>query len=191
MLPNGDFETAEMNSFNHYAYGSIGEWLYRRVAGIDVIEPGYKKIRIKPMFVMGIKHAEGRLETMYGLVSSSWHCDKGKIPIDITIPANCAAEVSLPEKEGVLSLGSGTYHYEYETKTDLEIPRYTMDSTLGEILEAPGAPELLEKAQPGFMDNPMLGLIKAMTLEQLARQQAGPGKEAFDSLLSALNKPGG
>ena len=47
--PDGSFETADMNSFNHYAYGSVGQWLYQNVAGITPLAPGYSVIGMKPM----------------------------------------------------------------------------------------------------------------------------------------------
>ena len=188
ILPNGDFETAQMNSFNHYAYGSIGDWLYRKVAGIDCIEPGYRKLRIAPQFVMGITSAKGTLKTMYGVVASSWSCENGTINVDIEIPANCSAVMKLPEKLDEITVGSGSHHFSYPTDTDLEIPKYTMDSTLAEILDAPGAADVLEKIMPGFVGSHFLGFMKAMSLEQLSVLPTGPDRNDLNSALSQLNQ---
>ena len=53
--PDGTFDESGMNSLNHYAYGSIGDWMYHKVAGLSQLEPGYKKFQVKPMFVKGIE----------------------------------------------------------------------------------------------------------------------------------------
>ncbi|MFC4302261.1 family 78 glycoside hydrolase catalytic domain [Cohnella boryungensis] len=97
--PDGSFWSTDMNSFNHYAYGAIGDWLYRRVAGIDMDEraPGYKRMIIHPLPGEGLAWAEGRLETMYGEVRSYWKCsDDGARLLEVTIPANTSAEIRLP-----------------------------------------------------------------------------------------------
>jgi len=141
---DGSFWSADMNSFNHYAYGAIGDWLYRRVAGIDTDEqaPGYKKIHVRPYPGEGLDWAEGRLETMYGEVRSYWRrVDNGGMELEVTIPANASAEIRLPsasletarengskldaaagvfgireaEDGVVLSVGSGSYTFSWQT----------------------------------------------------------------------------
>lgn len=89
----------DMNSFNHYAYGAIGEWLYRHVAGIgpDESEPGFKVVHIKPQPGPGLEWAEAHLETMYGKVASYWRrSEDGGIAVSVTIPANTKGIVILP-----------------------------------------------------------------------------------------------
>ncbi|OXM82712.1 alpha-L-rhamnosidase [Paenibacillus rigui] len=96
---DGSFWSKDMNSFNHYAYGSIGDWLYRRVAGIDTDEaqPGYKHIHIQPQPTPGLTWAEASLESMYGKVASSWkQGDEGQLIIKVTVPPNTTASVRLP-----------------------------------------------------------------------------------------------
>lgn len=96
---DGSFWSADMNSFNHYAYGAIGEWLYRYVAGIgtDEAEPGFKVTRIKPHPGAGLDYAQASVETMYGPVSSSWtRTADGGMEIAVTIPVNTSAIVTLP-----------------------------------------------------------------------------------------------
>lgn len=89
----------DMNSFNHYAYGAIGEWLYRHVAGIgpDESEPGFKVVHIKPQPGPGLEWAEAHLETMYGKVASYWRrSEDGVMSVRVTIPANAEGIVILP-----------------------------------------------------------------------------------------------
>lgn len=140
--PDGSFWSPDMNSFNHYAYGAIGDWLYRVVAGIDTDErnPGYKRVIIRPMPGDGMTWAEGRIDTMYGEVSCRWtKLDGERLDIQVVIPPNATAEIRLPyapadgvtesgtalkeaagisnvkvENMGVtLEAGSGTYSFSY------------------------------------------------------------------------------
>jgi alpha-L-rhamnosidase len=96
--PDSTFQTPGMNSFNHYAYGAIGDWMYRVVAGIDTEEnaPGYKAITIKPVLGKGLNSASASYQTMYGTVKSSWLIDGGKIKFEYEIPVNTTATISLP-----------------------------------------------------------------------------------------------
>ncbi|MHC4334422.1 MAG: alpha-L-rhamnosidase C-terminal domain-containing protein, partial [Planctomycetota bacterium] len=96
--PNGTFQNKGMNSFNHYAYGAIGEWLYRVVAGIDIDEqdPGYKHIIIQPHPGGGLTSARARLDSMYGPIESDWRLDGEAMTVNVEIPPNTTATVKLP-----------------------------------------------------------------------------------------------
>ncbi len=91
------FQDAGMNSFNHYAYGAIGSWLYERVAGIDVGAPGYKQIRMAPTPGEGITWVKASLESVHGRIESSWRIEDGRFTWDVLVPANATAIVSPPE----------------------------------------------------------------------------------------------
>jgi len=110
--PDGSFQNPEMNSFNHYAYGAIGDWMYRVVAGIQIDEarPGYKHIVIEPRPGGGFSHANASVETMYGLVASGWEISSGKLTVKVQIPANATATVKLPSGK-VEEIGSGEYEF--------------------------------------------------------------------------------
>ncbi|PWU00982.1 MAG: alpha-L-rhamnosidase, partial [Bacteroidetes bacterium] len=138
--PDSSFQTPGMNSYNHYAYGAIGDWMYRVMVGLDTYEdgPGYKHIRIKPHIGGDFTNASASLLTYYGKLSSGWKVENGKTTMDVEIPANTTATVYLPAKnaadvleagrpisgaadikmsnneEGyvVVELGSGQYHFE-------------------------------------------------------------------------------
>ncbi len=92
------FEDAGMNSFNHYAYGAIGDWMYRVMAGIDTYEdgPGYKKIKIMPHPGGDLTYANADYKTPYGLVSSHWKKDGAAFIEDVVIPANTSAIIYIP-----------------------------------------------------------------------------------------------
>ncbi|MFM8489724.1 MAG: alpha-L-rhamnosidase C-terminal domain-containing protein, partial [Bacteroidota bacterium] len=96
--PGGDFQSAGMNSFNHYAYGAIGDWMYRVMAGLDTDAgaPGYKALRIKPYPGGGFTNAEAILQTPYGRAASSWKMNNGKLSFRAEIPANTSATIYIP-----------------------------------------------------------------------------------------------
>lgn len=96
---DGSFWSKDMNSFNHYAYGAIGDWMYRVVAGIDLDSenPGYKHIHIKPQPGQGITFAEAKLESMFGEIKSAWVKNAEGMEININIPSNTTATVVLPD----------------------------------------------------------------------------------------------
>lgn len=185
--PDGIFDESGMNSLNHYAYGSIGDWMYRKIAGINQLEPGYKKILIRPMFVKGIEEAGAELESPYGKIVSRYSCKDGKIQIHVEIPANTTAVIVLPEKEGEIETGSGVYEYEYDTATSLKAERFSMDSTFGEILQQPLAVQMFNQMVPGMLDNPMIQFAKQMTLSEMlgAAPEARP---MYEAVVAALNR---
>lgn len=188
ILPNGDFDTSGMNSLNHYAYGSIGDWMYRRLAGINQLEPGYKRILIKPRFIKGITRVKAAFKCMYGDIKSAWSCKDGCIKVDLSIPANTTAVVYLPEKEEPMELGSGSYHFEYDTETDLEIKRFTRESTLQEILAEPLAVEIFNRHVPEMLSNPMIKYAYQMTINQLSAYVKEETAQLYDLVLNSLNE---
>lgn len=152
--PDGSFNKFEMNSLNHYSYGSIGAWVYHDLLGIKCLEPGYKKSEIAPRLIVGIPEMEGSIETVYGTISCKVECLNQKYVIDIEIPANTTAVVRLPEQRE-MELGSGTYHYEYVTESSFVKARYDMDSKFGELLENPTGNALLHQYAKELMANEM------------------------------------
>jgi len=99
--PDGSFQSPSMNSFNHYAYGAIGEWMYRVVAGIALDEqhPGYKHIIFQPHPGGGLTFANASVQTMYGKVATGWRLAGGKLTVDIEVPPNTSATVVLPDSQ--------------------------------------------------------------------------------------------
>lgn len=106
---DGSFQAITMNSFNHYAYGAIGDWLYRVMVGIDNDEGsvGYKKIRIKPVIGGGLTEAKATYQTQYGMIAAGWKLEKTGLSLQVTIPVNTTATIYVPvkEKEEVLENG--------------------------------------------------------------------------------------
>jgi alpha-L-rhamnosidase len=94
--PDSTFQTPGMNSFNHYAYGAIGDWMYRTVAGIEEDAPGYKKISIEPHIGGSLTQASATYQTYYGAITSGWTVQDGQLSLNIEIPANTTATISIP-----------------------------------------------------------------------------------------------
>ena len=97
--PDGTFQDVGMNSFNHYAYGAIGEWLYSHVAGVKIDEnkPGYKHFYLAPHPGGELYFVIASFESMYGMIVSDWREEKGVLVYNVEIPANSSATVILPD----------------------------------------------------------------------------------------------
>lgn len=95
------FGNAGMNSFNHYAYGAIGQWMYERIAGLapDPARPGYKHIFIQPLPGGPLDRAAAALETPFGRARSAWTLDNGTLRLETTVPPNTTATLRLPAGE--------------------------------------------------------------------------------------------
>ncbi len=82
----GDFWSKDMNSFNHYAYGSVADWIYEEACGIKPLAPGFKKILIAPKPTDKLSHLSAKIETKQGVVSSKWYHVDNKIRYEIETP---------------------------------------------------------------------------------------------------------
>jgi alpha-L-rhamnosidase len=139
--PDSTFQDVGMNSFNHYAYGAIGDWMVRTVAGLDLdpSEPGYKHLVVHPQPGGGLDSARAELLTQYGPAASGWSTSGGRIRVTVRVAPNTHATVHLPGatladvREGarpvasasgvtaasqgagevVVELGSGDYAFDY------------------------------------------------------------------------------
>ena len=97
--PDKGFQTIGMNSFNHYAFGAVGEYLYGGVGGIRAETPGYKTIQIAPVARDGITWAKTRFDSIRGKIVSDWMKKGNKMTMDIVIPPNTTATVYVPAKD--------------------------------------------------------------------------------------------
>lgn len=106
---NGSFQDEGMNSFNHYAYGAIGEWLYREVAGIEIDDnqPGYRHIIFQPHPGGELNSVKAEVNSMYGPVASSWNIQNKTMTCVLTVPANTTAKAILPRATLAQVLESG------------------------------------------------------------------------------------
>ena len=97
--PDSTFQDPSMNSFNHYAYGAVGDWMYRVLAGIDLdpAEPGYKHVLIRPRPGGGLTFARGSLNTVYGEVAAAWERVGDSLRVTVRVPPNTHATIRLPQ----------------------------------------------------------------------------------------------
>lgn len=106
--PIGESGLADMVSYNHYASGAVGDFLYRRVAGLEAVEPGYRKFRVKPLPGGDLTWAEAQTITPYGPVKAHWTTENNQFTITVTVPVGTSCEVVLPNG-GTHTYGSGTW----------------------------------------------------------------------------------
>ncbi len=187
MKPDGSFDESGMNSFNHYANGSVGDWMYQALAGIQLIDPGYKRIKIKPELIKGISWVKASFESPYGTIKSNWKCENGKIELNVEIPVNTDAEIWLPGIEEKRVVGSGSYTFSYETDISLEKERFSQESTLAEILLQPKAVELLNTYSPGMTDDEMLQFVYNQSIEELNFMLGSKEVQLFEMVIKELN----
>lgn len=108
---NSDTGSPKMNSFNHYAFGSVVEWIYRAMLGIntDPKDPGFKKIIIKPVFdsTGRITRAKGEYESVYGKIVSQWQQEsEHTVRLKVEIPANTTATIIIPESMDIKGINN-------------------------------------------------------------------------------------
>lgn len=127
---DGSFQNKDMNSFNHYAYGAIGDWMYQQVVGIQAPSetPGYKAFVIAPRPGGGLAFANASLETIYGKIVSNWKITGTKMQMTVEVPPNTTAKVFFPnavensvkDEKGIVvdnsavEIGSGKYSFTFD-----------------------------------------------------------------------------
>lgn len=140
MLPDGSVNPGEMTSFNHYALGAVADWLHRTVAGLAPAQPGYRQIAVRPRPGGGLTHASARHLTPYGMAECSWSTQDGKIEVNVTVPPNTTAVVSLPgREEETIEVRSGTHNWSYAYQDPDARQPLSLDNTIGEISDDPEA----------------------------------------------------
>ena len=97
-----------MVSFNHYANGAVGDFLYRRIAGLEVTEGGYRRFTVAPMIGGGLTHAEAEVKTPYGSIRAAWRIENSEFIQEITVPVSTECTVTLPSGKTAI-YPSGSY----------------------------------------------------------------------------------
>jgi alpha-L-rhamnosidase len=110
-----------MLSFNHYAFGAIGAWLYRTVVGIQLHPDyaGWQRFRIRPRPGGSLTHARARVRVPYGPIESAWRIEGDRISVAVEVPPNTTAEVLLPGRDGEsVQVGSGRHSWQYDVSSE-------------------------------------------------------------------------
>lgn len=186
IAPDGTFGDVGMNSFNHYAYGAVGEWMYRTMAGVSALEPGYRKILIAPEPGEGITSSDFSHRTPYGTVASAWRQTADGLELDVTVPGNSTAEVHVPAQRKWEVTEGGRPAYEAEGVRFLRIEdgaavlevgsgdyEFATDSILGRVGAArDGVAELRTLAAAGDFSSDVRDHLDAQ-LAKLDREVDG------------------
>ncbi|MBQ3030101.1 MAG: family 78 glycoside hydrolase catalytic domain [Agathobacter sp.] len=119
MRPDGTINVGKLNkkdsdsdpgmcSYNHYAYGAVGDYFYRRILGVEAVTGGYENFQIKPVLGGGLKYAEGSHRTPFGTIWVSWKVEQENFSLEFEVPVSTRCTVVLPsgKKE---NFGSGRY----------------------------------------------------------------------------------
>lgn len=184
MLPDGSVSSTGMNSFNHYAYGAIVQWIYERAAGFrrDPDTPGYRKIIFDPIPNKKLGYADVSFAGPTGTWKTHWKVlDDRHVELSLTVPFGCCAEVRLPfappalfedpnplfaaVRDGACLVGPGTWSVSYETTRPLR-KVYTVDTPVWELISDPSVLSALQEALPDLAQLP--GHYRESTIRQIA-----------------------
>lgn len=110
MRPDRSLNPGGMTSFNHYALGSVAEWMHAHIGGLEVVEPGWKRFRVAPIVGGGLNEASTTHVTPYGRAAVSWKVADGGSVMDltVTVPVGTTAVVAVPDHDAV-ELDSGIH----------------------------------------------------------------------------------
>ncbi|MGS2776393.1 family 78 glycoside hydrolase catalytic domain [Robertmurraya sp. GLU-23] len=194
VLPDSSISDTGMNSLNHYAYGSIVQWMYQQMCGINPVEeaPGFRKINLTPKPYGKLSYAKARLFTASGLIKSGWEIgEDGSLSFTFTIPFNTTAEVVLPDAalnhikvNGVVledaglsalqqadhvacMLTAGEYVFGY-MPTKSYILSFSTHNSVKELLENKVTKQILTEELPELMGDNKLPFILEATLRELS-----------------------
>jgi alpha-L-rhamnosidase len=94
--PEQGFYSPQMNSFNHYAFGAVGDWMYRYLAGLNPVEPGYRRADLRPRPGAAFTAARASHQSLYGEHACGWSVANGSLQVEVAVPGNTSASVVLP-----------------------------------------------------------------------------------------------
>ncbi|MCD8054186.1 MAG: glycoside hydrolase family 78 protein [Lachnospiraceae bacterium] len=168
ILPDGRISGTEMNSLNHYSYGSVLEWIYRNVAGLHLCEehPGFSEVLIAPQPDYRLTSCDMKYVSASGVYEIHWKVEtSGEFELTVEVPFGCAATVQLPNTERAPErVESGRHVFRYLPETPI-IKIYSCASSVNELTEAEGARTVFEQYVPNWQGIP--GPMRDMTVEQL------------------------
>ncbi|MFB7892884.1 family 78 glycoside hydrolase catalytic domain [Microbacterium sp. NPDC056044] len=134
--PDGSLNSTGMTSLNHYALGSIAEWMHRVIGGLEAVEPGYRRMRIAPLPGAGLTSARLVHDTVLGRVDVAWHIEHGEATVAITVPTGASAEVLLPaHPDGARTeVAAGAHSWTYPVAAESR-GEYTFETPLQTLAE--------------------------------------------------------
>ena len=158
LMPDGTPNPDGMNSYNHYAYGSVMEFVYRRIAGIEAAEAGFKKIKVAPNPCKGLASMKAEYESVRGKIVSCYEQKDGKIKFTVEIPEGVQAEIALPNEQPIEVTG-GKYEYERDWE-NLEVEPFTPESLVTEVFDNPKAVKAFNEVFGGIFTGSEIAWMK-------------------------------
>ena len=181
---NGKIAENGMNSLNHYAYGSILEWIYKDVLGISPILPGFRKAKLSPHINYGLKKIEGEFDSAVGKWEISWNIlSNGDISYSVIVPFGATAELTLPYGGGKYELESGEFSLSYTPNVPLRTV-YSTNMPLEKLLSVPKVKEVLSRIIPQISMVPMS--LQKMSIRDIAKRMGGVIKEEMFEKIDAI-----
>lgn len=138
MLPDGSINPGQMTSFNHYALGSVCDFLHGVVGGLSAETPGWKRVLVRPRPGGTVTSASTSYDSPYGPYSVSWECNDGRMTTEVSVPPNGKAHIILPGVDAYV--GSGRHEWETELQADPEWPPEHIQGAQGMIVESAFVP---------------------------------------------------
>ncbi len=158
LLPDGTPNPDGMNSYNHYAYGSVMEFVYRRIAGIEATEAGFNKIRVAPNPCLALKNFQGEYDSVKGKIVSKYEQKNGKIIYEIELPSGAEAEIVLPN-EAPVKVCSGKHVFERTCK-DFHYTPFTPNCYVTEVFDSPKAVKAFNEVFGGIFTGSEIAWMK-------------------------------
>jgi alpha-L-rhamnosidase len=196
ILPDGTINPEDMNSLNHYAYGSIVEWMYQSMAGINPVEekPGFKQAKLSPRPDYRLKFVKASLNSAAGLYESSWEIQEdGKLQMNFKVPFDASAVIELPDAKikrislngkplqefdflitqcassVLISVRSGSWEFVYPPEKEY-IKSYSVQEALNKLINNKQTNQILEDMLPQItaLSDQTITNLGQKTLEELA-----------------------
>ncbi|MCD4752338.1 MAG: glycoside hydrolase family 78 protein [Anaerolineaceae bacterium] len=213
LLPDGTISDLTMNSFNHYAYGSIVEWMFRNMLGLQPTEetPGFRRICLAPQPDTKLKWAKGSLDSAAGLYKSAWKIGKvGDLTFDFTIPFNASAALRLPDaelavvrlngkvlaesgletcqegKDVLVELTAGSWQFTYQPTCDYKLILST-HTPLGKLMKNKQAVEAIQSFLPDQMKNVDADTLNAYATVTMRDLSEHPGVGLSEDVLDQID----
>lgn len=158
LLPDGTPNPDGMNSYNHYAYGSVMEFVYRRIAGIDATEAGFKKVKISPVPYVAFPEFRAEYESVQGKIVSKYSQKDGKIIYEIEIPDGVEGEIVLPN-EAPVQVRGGKHVFERKCKNLIYTP-FTPECYVTEVFDSPKAVQAFNEVFGGIFTGSEIAWMK-------------------------------
>lgn len=181
---NGKIAENGMNSLNHYAYGSIAQWLYQDVAGIAPSAPGFRRAKLSPHMNAKLETVEAEYRSAAGCWKAGWEVlENGDVCYHCTVPFGCTAELNLPYGSGNYQLEAGEFRITYTPDVPLRTV-YNTKMPLGQLLAVPKVKAALSRILPQITQVP--ASMQEMSMRALAARMGGGMKEEMFEKIDAM-----